>query len=70
MENFLHSKEYWELIDPGYVTVTDNITHTEAQQKKIDVMKLKDMEVKNYLFQAIDRTVLDTILAKNTSKEI
>ena len=28
------------------------------------------MKVKNYLFQAIVRTVLDTILKKDTSKEI
>jgi hypothetical protein len=33
-------------------------------------MKLKDLKVKNYLFQAIDRTVLDTILEKNTAKDI
>ena len=31
---------------------------------------MKDLKVKNYLFQAIDRTVLDTILKKNTAKEI
>ena len=33
-------------------------------------MKLKDMKVKNYLFQAIDRTILETILQKDTSKQI
>ncbi|KAF2306218.1 hypothetical protein GH714_015831 [Hevea brasiliensis] len=33
-------------------------------------MKLKDLKVKNYLFQAIDRTVLDTILKKDTAKDI
>ncbi|GMY19433.1 retrovirus-related Pol polyprotein from transposon TNT 1-94 [Fagus crenata] len=33
-------------------------------------MKLKDLKVKNYLFQAIDRTVLDTILKKDTTKDI
>ena len=43
---------------------------TEAQQKKLDEMKLKDLKVKNYLFQAIDRTILETILQKNTSKQI
>lgn len=40
---------------------------TEAQQKKIEELKLKD---KNYLFQAIDQTIFDTILIKNTSKQI
>jgi hypothetical protein len=33
-------------------------------------MKLKDLKVKNYLFQGIDRTVLDTILKKDTAKNI
>ncbi|KAH7545898.1 hypothetical protein FEM48_Zijuj01G0142500 [Ziziphus jujuba var. spinosa] len=33
-------------------------------------MKLKDLKVNNYLFHAIDRTVLDTILKKDTAKEI
>nr|DAD39485.1 TPA_asm: hypothetical protein HUJ06_013808 [Nelumbo nucifera] len=44
MENFLRSKEYWSLVETGY--------------KKLDKMKLKDLKVKNYLFQ------------KNTSKQI
>ena len=33
-------------------------------------MKLKDLKVKNYLFQAIDRTILDTILKKDTTKDV
>ncbi|KAK7396926.1 hypothetical protein VNO78_18089 [Psophocarpus tetragonolobus] len=70
MENFLRSKEYWDLIEPGYVIPASGTVQTEAQQKKQDEMRLKDLKVKNYLFQAIDRTVLDTILKKDTSKEI
>ncbi|CAL8175163.1 unnamed protein product [Prunus armeniaca] len=42
----------------------------EAQQKRQDEMKLKDLKVKNYLLQAIDRTILETILKKTTSKHI
>ncbi|XP_073260147.1 uncharacterized protein [Populus alba] len=38
--------------------------------KKMDKMKLKDLKVKNYLFQALDRTVLDTSLKKDTAKDI
>ncbi|RDY12812.1 hypothetical protein CR513_02349, partial [Mucuna pruriens] len=30
----------------------------------------KNLKVKNYLFQAKDRTMLETILKKGTSKEI
>jgi hypothetical protein len=41
---------------------------TEAQPKKLEELKLKDLKVKNYPFQAIDRTILETILEKNTSK--
>jgi hypothetical protein len=70
MENFLKSKEYWELIEPGYVQSESGATQTDAQRKKNEEMKLKDLKTKNYLFQAIDRTVLDTILKKDTSKEI
>lgn len=33
-------------------------------------MKLKDLKVKNYLFQVNDRTVLDTILKKDTANDI
>jgi 2-polyprenyl-6-methoxyphenol hydroxylase-like FAD-dependent oxidoreductase len=70
MENFLRSKEYWELIEPGYVQPTSGAVLTDAQQKKNDEMKLKDLKAKNYLFQAIERTVLETILKKDTSKDI
>lgn len=34
------------------------------------IRKLKDLKVKNYLFQAIDRSILETILKKETSKDI
>lgn len=33
-------------------------------------MKIKDLKVKNYLFEAIDKTILETILQKNTSTQI
>ena len=70
MENILKSKEYWSLVETGYVEPESEAILTEAQQKKLDEMKLKDLKVKNYLFQAIDRTILETILQKNTSKQI
>ncbi|XP_028112435.1 uncharacterized protein LOC114310584 [Camellia sinensis] len=43
---------------------------SEAQQKRLDKQRLKDLKVKNYLFQAIDRTILKTILRKETLKQI
>ncbi|KAF8404908.1 hypothetical protein HHK36_009803 [Tetracentron sinense] len=70
MENFLRSKEFWGLVEPGYIEPASESVQTDAQRKKNDEMKLKDLKVKNYLFQAIDRTVLDTILKKDTAKDI
>ena len=57
-------------METGYVEPESGAVLTEAQQKKLDEMKLKDLKVKNYLFQAIDRMILETILQKNTSKQI
>ncbi|GMY20386.1 ADP glucose pyrophosphorylase large subunit 1 [Fagus crenata] len=70
MENFLRSKEFWGLVEFGYIEPASESVQTDAQRKKNDEMKLKDLKMKNYLFQAIDRTVLDTILKKDTAKDI
>jgi hypothetical protein len=70
MENFLRSKEYWNLIDPGIPQQAVGVQLTDNEKKTIDELKLKNLKVKNYLFQAIDRVVLETILKKETSKEI
>ncbi|CAL8167453.1 unnamed protein product [Prunus armeniaca] len=56
MENFLRSKEFWGLVEPGYIEPASDSVQTDAQGKKNDDLKLKDLKVKNYLFQAIDRT--------------
>ena len=70
MENFLHSKEYWSLVENGILAVAEGIEPTEAQQKAIADHKLKDLKLKNYLFQAIDRNIMETILNKETGKHI
>ncbi|CAL5432597.1 unnamed protein product [Camellia sinensis] len=70
MENFLQSKEYWGLVETSYVEPESGVAQTEAQRKGLDELKLKDLKVKNYLFQVIDRTILETILVKDTSKQI
>ncbi|RVW63624.1 Retrovirus-related Pol polyprotein from transposon TNT 1-94 [Vitis vinifera] len=44
----------------------EGIEPTEAQQKAIADHKLKDLKVKNYLFQAIDRNIMETILNKES----
>ena len=70
MENFLRSKEYWSLVEVGIPVVADETDLTDAQKKIIDDQRLKDLKAKNYLFQAIDRSILQTILKKDTAKNI
>ncbi|XP_060200227.1 uncharacterized protein LOC132628468 [Lycium barbarum] len=70
MENFLHSKEFWSIIETGFSEPDRGVVMTEAQQKVLDEQRLKDLKAKNYLFQAIDRAILETIFQKDTSKQI
>jgi len=70
MENFLRSKEYWNLIETGITAAAEGSSLSELQQKTYEDQKLKDLKAKNYLFQAIDRSILETILKKDTAKEI
>ncbi|KAJ9567434.1 hypothetical protein OSB04_003400 [Centaurea solstitialis] len=41
---------------------------SDAQKKVVDDVRLKDMIVKNFLCQLVDREILKTILDKSTSK--
>ena len=70
MENFLRSKEYWPIIQDGIGTPMEGEVLTNAQKAELEAKKLKDLKEKNYLFQAIDRPILETILCKETSKDI
>lgn len=70
MENFLRSKEYWGLIETGIPAAAEGAMLTDAQRKNIEDQKLKDLKAKNYLFQALDRSILETILNKDTAKNI
>ncbi|CAL2228257.1 unnamed protein product [Prunus armeniaca] len=54
----------------GIDAPTEGVVLTEQQQKRVAELKLKDLKVKNYLFQALDRSILETILEKETSKQI
>ncbi|KAJ8898697.1 hypothetical protein K2173_004731 [Erythroxylum novogranatense] len=60
MENLLRSKDYWQVVNDGIEEPTDGAVF----------LKLKDLKAKNYLFQAIDRSILETILCKDYSKDI
>ncbi|PNX72744.1 retrovirus-related Pol polyprotein from transposon TNT 1-94 [Trifolium pratense] len=68
MENLIRSKEYWSLIEDGVVVAPANATPPQIQAA--NESKLKGLKVKNYLFQSIDRSILETILERNTSKQI
>jgi len=67
MKNLLRSKEYRDLIETGVSSVAeDGAVLTEAQKQ----LQIKDLKVKNYLFQSIDRTIMETILDKGSAKSI
>ena len=70
MENFLCSKEYSSLVETGIIAAVEGVHPNEAQQKLIDEHKLKYQKCKNYLFQVVDRSILKTILKKDTTKVI
>ncbi|KAL6324730.1 hypothetical protein AAG906_017070 [Vitis piasezkii] len=61
MENFLRSKEYWQVVSRGIAEPATNSPMTDTQKTEIEGQRLKDLKVKNYLFQAIDRSILETI---------
>jgi ribosomal protein L17 len=68
MENLLRSKEYWSLIENGVTIAPTNAT---AEQRRVaEESKLKDLKVKNYLFQSIDRSILEMILTRDTARDI
>ena len=69
MKKFLRSKEYWSLVETGIPAAAEAVEITEAQQQTIADQKLKDLKVKNYLFQAIDRTIMKTNLNRDTAKK-
>ncbi|XP_068666404.1 uncharacterized protein [Aristolochia californica] len=43
---------------------------TDAQNTELEGLKLKDLKAKNYLFQVIDHSILETILCKDTTNHI
>jgi hypothetical protein len=68
MENLLRSKEYWNLVETGVTIAAPNAT---AEQRRVaEESKLRDLKAKNYLFHSIDRTIMETILVKDTAKDI
>ncbi|MCI44813.1 retrovirus-related Pol polyprotein from transposon TNT 1-94, partial [Trifolium medium] len=68
MENLLRSKEYWNIVEEGIIALPANAT--AQQQQELAAKKLTDLKAKNFLYQAIERSILETILVRTTSKDI
>ena len=55
MENFLRSKEYWTIVEIGVTEPSSGEVLTEAQQKKLEEQRLKDLKEKK-LFVSSNRS--------------
>ncbi|RVW28439.1 Berbamunine synthase [Vitis vinifera] len=62
--------DYWGLVENGIPAAAEGVVLIDAQRKNIDDQKLKDLKTKNYLFQALNRSILETVLKKDTTKNI
>ncbi|XP_076930697.1 uncharacterized protein LOC143595610 [Bidens hawaiensis] len=70
MENLLRAKQLCGLIDPGIIEPAVGIAQSEAQRKRVEDLRAKDLQVKHYLYQAIDRVTFEQILDRSTSKAV
>lgn len=70
MENLLRAKQLWNLIDHGITEPAVAIAQTEAQRKRLEELRTKDLHVKHYLYQAIDRITFEQIMDRRTSKSV
>ncbi|KAL4563107.1 hypothetical protein LXL04_027140 [Taraxacum kok-saghyz] len=69
-ENLLRAKQVWNLIDLGIREPAVGIAQSEAEKKKLEELRVKDLQVKHYLYQAIDRVTFEQIMDRKTSKAI
>ena len=68
MENLLRAKGLWSVVEVGFSELEEGTILTEAQKGHLDDVRLKNHQVKHYLFQAIDRTVFEQILDHRPAK--
>lgn len=66
----MRSKEFWNLVQHGIPVAVAGVVLIDGKKKAIEDLILKDLQAKNYLFQAIDCSILKTILNKDTTKSI
>ena len=69
-ENFLLTKKFWVVIEQGISEPATGTTVINSQKAEFEARKLIHLKAKNFLFQVIDRSILETILCKDTSKDI
>ena len=50
MENFLCSKQYWNLVEHGITKVANGVVFSTEDAKLLEEHKLKDLKIKNYLY--------------------
>ena len=67
---FLRSNEYYGLVENEVPIATEGVVLIDAQRKNIDDQQLKDLNAKNYLFQVLDRLIMETIFDKTIAKNI
>ena len=70
MNNFLRSKEYWSVVESGFTEPAAGEVLSATEKKVLEELKLKDLKIKNYLFQSIDKTILKTITQMDTAKQL
>ncbi|CAH1423479.1 unnamed protein product [Lactuca virosa] len=70
MENLLRAKQVWNLIDPGIREPVVGVAQSEAEKVKLEELRMKDLQVKHYMYQAIDRVTFEQILDRRTSKAV
>ncbi|GAA0167813.1 hypothetical protein LIER_22661 [Lithospermum erythrorhizon] len=68
MENLLKVKGLWSMIEGGFVEPLDNALPNDHQMELLEESRVKDHQVKHYMFQAIEKTLFEQILDRRTSK--
>ncbi|MCH96255.1 retrovirus-related Pol polyprotein from transposon TNT 1-94 [Trifolium medium] len=62
-----HNRRFPSSMD---ITIIAPPNATAEQLRTANESKLRDLKVKNYLFQSIDRSILETILTRDSAKDI
>ncbi|GAA0178508.1 hypothetical protein LIER_42171 [Lithospermum erythrorhizon] len=70
MENLLKEKGLWGVVERGHVEPIEGTLLTDNQQALVEESRVRDHQVKHYLFQALDRNVFEQILDRSTAKII